>query len=208
MAVSNLEQTKHKFNIALTILAAIFLSVAASINWWTQGYGEIAVHFDIWKTVVCNEGVCLLSSFNTSGWILFVRLMIVVGLFCFAGTIAAQAVYIFKPKNVFRVSAVVFASIAGGVLTLTGFVITVVFLGISKQYNTATLRLTLDPAALRYQTLPLGFIFLSAFISCIVGAFIVVNIEPKRRQKQDTPKIAETNNSKEDPEKAIMLTQM
>ena len=67
MVARNLEPLKHQINIILTVLSAVLLSVAAAINWWTQGYGDSAVHFNIWKMVICDSGVCLVSTLNTSG---------------------------------------------------------------------------------------------------------------------------------------------
>jgi hypothetical protein len=67
MVARNLEPLKHKINIILTVLSTVFLSVATVRNWWTQGYGDSAVHFSIWKMVICDSGVCLVSTVNTSG---------------------------------------------------------------------------------------------------------------------------------------------
>lgn len=67
MVARNLEPLKHQINIILTVLSAVLLSVATAINWWTQGYGDTAVHFCIWKMVICDSGVCLVSTLNTSG---------------------------------------------------------------------------------------------------------------------------------------------
>ncbi|VDI83222.1 Hypothetical predicted protein [Mytilus galloprovincialis] len=107
--------------------------------------------------------------------------MIIVGLFCFTATIIAICLLIYKPRREFRMTVLLFTGIAGGVLSLTGFVVIGFFGRIGSRYNTQSQRLALDPMALRFQALPLAFIFLSAFISCIVGAFTLVNIDPKKR---------------------------
>ncbi|VDI33595.1 Hypothetical predicted protein [Mytilus galloprovincialis] len=73
--------------------------------------------------VDCNDGVCLVSTANTAGWINFVRLMIIVGLFCFTATIIAICLLIYKPRREFRMTVLLFTGIAGGVLSLTGFVV-------------------------------------------------------------------------------------
>lgn len=79
---------------------------------------------------------------------------------------------------------------------VTGFVIAGFFHSVSKRYNTATLRLNLNPEALRYQTLPLGFIFLSSFISSVVAVFTLVNIEPKKRKTNGEYEMAPLKSSK------------
>lgn len=187
-----LEPQKHQFNLFLIVLAAIFLSIATAINWWTQGDGDSKAHFCLWEMVDCNDGVCLVSTANTAGWINFVRLMIIVGLFCFAATLLAICLLIYKPRREFRMATLLFSGIAGGVLSLTGFVVIGFFGRIGSRYNTHSQRLTLDPMALRFQALPLAFIFLSAFISCIVGAFTLVNIDPKKRIiRQSSKKLGE-----------------
>lgn len=76
-------------------------------------------------------------------------------------------------------------------MSITGFVTAVFFRNIGNQYNTLEKRNRLDPTALRFQTLPLGFIFLSAFISCLVAVFTLVNIEPKKRRKFQSVKLGD-----------------
>lgn len=48
-----------------------------------------------------------------SGWINFVRLMIIVGLFCFTATIIAICLLIYKPRREFRMTVLLFTGIAG-----------------------------------------------------------------------------------------------
>ncbi|KAJ8299251.1 hypothetical protein KUTeg_023311 [Tegillarca granosa] len=175
--MDNIMDNRHKIDSKKKVVSTIFLTVAALIFvciasfadlWWetytyvqdsTSKNRRVTFKYGLWENVNCVDGVCTRQGVDSTGWIIFTRLMGITGLILCSMSLVSQIAYLFSEKPALKY--------IGALLFLTALVVTGEFHKLST---------SLTGQSLRYGTLPLGLLFFSSFMSTIAAIFLVVNL--------------------------------
>ncbi|KAK3101395.1 hypothetical protein FSP39_003209 [Pinctada imbricata] len=191
--------------LTITLVAFILILVATFVDGWWILFGEQTVDpatgqrnctlvrrtFSLWEKIHCQDVngyyVCMLNNADNTDWILFVRCTCVFAVFLVFAMAVLQILFLCTEKKVLRYFAAVFSISAGFVTFLTALVLLGMFTQISNSLLTVPNRGNIPCNSLRYQTLPMAFLFLTGFLCNFIATGLAANVDKKRKRNSKFP---------------------
>ncbi|OWF51961.1 uncharacterized protein LOC110448449 [Mizuhopecten yessoensis] len=190
-----LDYIKHKVLLSVEFLAVLFIILGIFLKiWWSSGHDDTLQNYGLWDRVLCTDGVCQLTTGESSGFLMFIRFAGVFGIILTICALLSTVVYLWKRNTFFNYVTGVFSIFNGCVTFLVMVVLMGEYLSISWAWTRAReLVQTPDNEILCYNAVVIFFFVFSGIASMVSALFTLMKLDnaPEHKGSNSMKKVKE-----------------